>query len=312
MAFFSVVIPAYNSAAFLPATIASLQSQSFRDFEVILVDDNSTDSTAAVARKLLGDSGISYQVIVKPEGIPQGVSYSRNIGIEKASGEWIALLDSDDFFCSEKLETLHHVIKEHNQPMLIHHPLEWVDEQTLESIGSSLNQSPPGFLQEKDRVFTENFIGTSSVCLPKAVFEKTGYFETDLNGVEDFFLWMKVSKQYPVFYINKLLGKYRMRNASLMSGRKFGYYLQQNARFISKMRDCGLFSKEELNACKDYMLGSLLRYYASQSITQHGLRQFLASFYSMMVVRARFGLQLYYDVLKMLLLQSFHAKLKQQ
>lgn len=301
--FFTVVIPAFNSAAFLPETIASLAAQTFRSFEVVVIDDNSNDNTAAIAMACLQASGLSYQVVSKPAHVPQGVSHSRNMGIQMAKGEWIAFLDSDDFFAPQKLATLHQVIMQQQQPMLLHHSLEWVEERTLQLLGNSLHQSEDGWLQNKDRIFQENFIGTSSVCLPKKVLEAAGYFDASLHGVEDYYMWMWVSVQYPIYYINQLLGKYRMRQESLLAGRKFSYYLWQNGLLVNRMREGKVFHDHQVQAVNHYMLGSLLEYYAVKSIQQHGIGQFLRSFPQLFKLRPVFAFQLYAKIGKGQLMQ---------
>jgi glycosyltransferase involved in cell wall biosynthesis len=91
----SVVIPAYNAAAFLPRSIASVRAQTLQPVEVIVVDDGSTDDTTAVA------AGLGVRVITRTNS---GPSAARNTGIQMASGDWIALLDADDRWSPEKLE----------------------------------------------------------------------------------------------------------------------------------------------------------------------------------------------------------------
>ena len=91
----SVVIPAYNAARFLPRCLASVFAQTLKPDEVIVVDDGSTDDTAALA------AALGARVISRPNG---GLSAARNTGIQNASSEWIALLDADDLWAPEKLE----------------------------------------------------------------------------------------------------------------------------------------------------------------------------------------------------------------
>jgi glycosyltransferase involved in cell wall biosynthesis len=91
----SVVIPAYNAARFLPRCLASVIAQTLKPEEIIVVDDGSTDNTAALAAEL------GARVIRRKNG---GISAARNIGIQNASCEWIALLDADDSWKPEKLE----------------------------------------------------------------------------------------------------------------------------------------------------------------------------------------------------------------
>lgn len=103
----SVVIPTYNRAGFLPDAIESILCQSFKDYEIIIVDDGSTDNTKQVLKPYLDK--IKY--ICKKNG---GVSSARNRGIREANGRWIAFLDSDDYWKPEKLEQQLNFIKKNN------------------------------------------------------------------------------------------------------------------------------------------------------------------------------------------------------
>jgi glycosyltransferase involved in cell wall biosynthesis len=307
--FFTVVIPAFNSEAFIADTIASLAAQKFRSFEVIVVNDNSTDNTASIAQACLAQTGLPFEVMNKPSHVPQGVSHSRNLGIQMARGEWIALLDSDDFFAPEKLESIHAVILQNNgQPMLVHHALEWIDEETMMPVGSSLHQSSEGWQHDQTRIFQENFVGTSSVCAPRRMLQEAGLFDAALHGVEDYYMWMWLSVRYPIYYLNQLLGKYRVRRESLLAGRKFSYYVWQNGLLVNKMKSSRAFSNTQIALTEKYMLGSLLHYYAGKSIEQYGLKQFVKSFPQLFALRPFFAFQLYGRVLKGVWLHKVFSK----
>ena len=103
MAKISVIIPIYNNAVYLPQCLDSLLAQSFQDFEGILVDDGSTDGSATVCDDYQQkDSRLKVFHIQN-----HGVSYARNYGIEKATGEWIGFVDSDDWITTDFLATLY-------------------------------------------------------------------------------------------------------------------------------------------------------------------------------------------------------------
>jgi glycosyltransferase involved in cell wall biosynthesis len=226
-----------------------------------------------------------------------------------ARGEWIALLDSDDFFAPEKLESIHAVILQNNgQPMLVHHALEWIDEETMMPIGSSLHQSSEGWQHDRTRIFQENFVGTSSVCAPRRMLQEAGLFDATLHGVEDYYMWMWLSVRYPIYYLNQLLGKYRVRRESLLAGRKFSYYVWQNGLLVNKMKSSRAFSNTQIALTEKYMLGSLLHYYAGKSIEQYGLKQFVKSFPQLFALRPFFAFQLYGRVLKGVWLHKVFSK----
>lgn len=95
----SVIVPAYNAAAYLPATIQSVRQQTFQDFEIWVVDDQSTDDTVAVVQKLMTqDARIKLVQLLAN----QGVANARNVGVAHAQGQYVAFLDSDDMWLPKK------------------------------------------------------------------------------------------------------------------------------------------------------------------------------------------------------------------
>ncbi|MFN6039584.1 MAG: glycosyltransferase family 2 protein, partial [Bacteroidota bacterium] len=112
MPFFSVIIPTYNRENFISATINSVLEQSFSDFEILIIDDGSTDNTFTLVDKIAnGEPKIKYFKIKNSE---RGAA--RNFGIENANGEFLVFLDSDDFFKKDHLKHLYHLIQ--NNPKI--------------------------------------------------------------------------------------------------------------------------------------------------------------------------------------------------
>ena len=117
--FFSVVIPTYNCADFLKRALTSVFVQTYQNFEIIVIDNSSTDNTQKVLKNF---SNQKLKVIrVNNKGI---IGYSRNKGIDSARGEWIAFLDSDDVWKPEKLEKVRDAIK-HNKNVILFCHDEW-------------------------------------------------------------------------------------------------------------------------------------------------------------------------------------------
>ena len=108
----SVIVPSYNSSNTIERLIHSLSNQIFKDFEIVFIDDNSTDNTADTIVKTLENSSIPYQLIVNETN--RGPGYSRNRGLEKANGDYIAFIDSDDIVREDHLSTFHDNIKGHD------------------------------------------------------------------------------------------------------------------------------------------------------------------------------------------------------
>jgi hypothetical protein len=121
-------------------------------------------------------------------------------------------------------------------------------------------------------------------------------------------MWMWLSVRYPIYYLNQLLGKYRVRRESLLAGRKFSYYVWQNGLLVNKMKSSRAFSNTQIALTEKYMLGSLLQYYAGKSIEQYGLKQFVKSFPQLFALRPFFAFQLYGRVLKGVWLHKVFSK----
>ena len=122
----SVIIPAYNAGKFIGDAIGSVQSQTYQNFEVIVVDDCSSDDTAAVVEALSARDP-RVRLIKSPEN--KGPGHARNLGLELAEGEWVTLLDADDWYQSERLERLLKAAVDTNVDVLADNQRFVVDEQ---------------------------------------------------------------------------------------------------------------------------------------------------------------------------------------
>lgn len=108
----SVIVPTYNSSNTIERLIHSLSNQIFKEFELIFIDDNSSDNTVDVIVKTLESSNITYNLIVNETN--KGPGYSRNRGLEKANGDYIVFIDSDDIVREDHLSTFYENIKDHD------------------------------------------------------------------------------------------------------------------------------------------------------------------------------------------------------
>lgn len=199
----SVVIPAYNSASTLEDTVQSVLRQTFRPFEVLIIDDGSTDTTLAVAQSLAERYPAVFAFTQK--NARQGKA--RNHGIEKARGEYIAFLDSDDEWIPEKLDIQVKQIKQSGADLVFSDGFMFITDEkvSLKSIQESSNKgiilnSLHGRIQGKNGIrliHRKNRIPTSSVLCRKVAIEQAGYFTTqlDLQNCEDYLLWAAMVEQ---------------------------------------------------------------------------------------------------------------------
>ena len=191
----SVVIPTYNRVTFLKAAIDSVLAQTFRGFELIVVDDGSTDGTP----KLLSSYGYKIRVIPQAN---QGPSAARNRGIEAAKGKWIAFLDSDDVWKPDKLKKQAQFITDHPDTKICQTEEVWIRN------GKRVNprkkhEMHSGWIYEKCLPLC--IVSPSSVMIHQEVFEKVGLFDETMPACEDYDLWLRIAPHYPVFLIREQL-----------------------------------------------------------------------------------------------------------
>lgn len=186
----SIVIPAYNAMKYLPQTADSILQQTFRDFEVIIVNDGSTDNIKDWFAQAIADS--RFRLISQEN---QGSAGARNTGIADAQGEFIAFLDSDDLWHPSKLEKQIQVLKAKPEVGLVYAWLQYADAQAVPN-GRVVKSSFEGDVWEQLSAF--NFIGCgSNAMVRRACFETVGTFDQGLGSyVEDWDMWLRVAKQY--------------------------------------------------------------------------------------------------------------------
>jgi glycosyltransferase involved in cell wall biosynthesis len=219
----SVVIPAYNASPWITKTIKSVLAQDCTEFEVIVVDDGSTDDTVHMAAAF----GPFVRVIQKPNG---GTASARNKGILSAKGRYVAFLDADDLWTPDKLPLQIALIEKTG--------LKWVycDGFSFENhTGNVLSRfGKVSKLHKGDilgRLFLENFIPSGAPIVARPVFEELGYFdETILN--EDWEMWLRIAEFYPVDFVNKPLFFHRVHEFSKTRDDNMMKVLEDEQRII--------------------------------------------------------------------------------
>ena len=194
-----MIIPTYNRAACLGRAIDSVLAQTYRDFELLIVDDGSTDQT----RELVAGYGAQVAYVFQAN---RGVSSARNVGIRSTTGALVAFLDSDDAWLPAKLARQVAIMAQQPDIPLCHTEEIWIRR------GVRVNP------QQKHRKYTGDIfpyclplcvISPSSVMIRRTLFETVGYFDESLPACEDYDLWLRITKDYPVYFIEQpLLVKY--------------------------------------------------------------------------------------------------------
>ncbi len=201
----SVIISTYNRANLLPRTIKSVLNQTFQNFELIIIDDASTDSTEEVV-KSFNDSRVIYIKNKKNWG---GPARPKNIGIEKAQGEFVAFLDDDDEWLPQKLEKQLKIFEESkkNLGLVACYALDvCVDKNVVNKYKITI---PKNCSNVFPLILEKCFIhSTSSVLIKKQVLTKLGYFDENLKVTDDWELWIRILKEYEFDFVAEPLFKY--------------------------------------------------------------------------------------------------------
>ncbi len=205
----SVIMPAYNCEKYIGEAIESVLQQSYNNYELIIVNDGSTDRTEDVINKL----STSIKYISQSN---QGASAARNTGILAADGEYLSFLDSDDIWNLETLELQLGYFESHTDVGLVYGDMElfdhtgMLDENWLVAAGVP---RPAGFIFH-ELVF-QCLFQTSTVMVRRKVLDDVGLFDKVLPLGEDYDLWLRIAAKYKIGYIPKVLTGYRRRKGSL-------------------------------------------------------------------------------------------------
>ena len=190
----TVVIPTYNRYTLLKRAITSLYKQTYKPKEIIVVDDGSTDDTPKIQNDF-PDILYIYQT-------NRGVSAARNVGIQKASCEWIAFLDSDDEFHPQKLQKQVEFHKKNPDILMSYTAENWIRNGKEVKV-------PKKYRKIGKDIFAENVaycnIAPSSVMLHKKVFRSVGMFDETLWACEDYELWLRTLIHFEAGLINEKL-----------------------------------------------------------------------------------------------------------
>ncbi len=208
----TVVIPAYDCEATIGLTIESVLAQTGVSFEVVVVDDGSTDGTAEVVRGF----GPRVRLVSQANG---GVGAARNHGLALARGRWVAFCDADDFWEPEKLARQVRVLSR-GWPL----GLCYTGVQLLDETGAQVHLpwAEPGPRPEgwafRELLLADNPICTSSVMVDRALVQRLGGFVTDPGQSEDYDMWLKVARHATLAYLPARLTLYRVLPGSYYRG----------------------------------------------------------------------------------------------
>jgi glycosyltransferase involved in cell wall biosynthesis len=217
----SVLMPTYNYARYLPLAIKSVLSQSYSDFELIIVDDCSTDGSKELVEewKLSDD-----RVVAVYHDKNRGVAEARNSGLAVSSGEFIAFCDSDDVWLEDKLRVQFDALSKAPEVGILHSDSAIIDcignltGERFSALYHRKNQPLSGALLEE--LCQRNFLCVPTVILRREAIKFAGGFDVSLRSLEDWVCWTKISSKYSFSYIDEVLAHYRIHGESLSSNSK--------------------------------------------------------------------------------------------
>ena len=264
---FSVIIPLYNKAPYIEKALRSVMSQTFTDYEIIVVDDGSMDDSAAIAEKVLKESSAPHNLIRQKNA---GVSMARNNGVACSRGDYLCFLDADDWWAPTFLEEMSRLIDEFPDAGIYGTNYTIVNETKHKT-----RVAPIGI----KRGFEKGYINycqvyaktlampltSISVALPQDVFKDTGGFPEGIKLGEDFLLWIRIALKHKVAFLNKPLAFYNQdsnpvwRGTGHMTDPK--YHMLWNLQDLEYEEKNNLDYKELIDNLRTY---SLLPYYLSK------------------------------------------------
>jgi glycosyltransferase involved in cell wall biosynthesis len=210
----SVITPVFNGAGFIAETIESVLAQTFHDYEMIIIDDGSTDNTADVVKKFTAKHPDKIRYIHQENG---GPAKARNHGIKESHGEYIAFLDADDLWMPQRLSKSVEYLDRYHDVALTHARTIRINEkgnklETVKRATEYLNGNIFKFL-----LLRKAHISCLTVMIRKTCLKETGMFDesTQCVAVEDRDLWLRIAKKFKVGFIEDELGYYRVLSSSI-------------------------------------------------------------------------------------------------
>lgn len=200
----SIIMPSWNTARFISESIQSVLAQTYKNWELLIVDDHSTDNTDEIVQPFLFDERIKYFKNEKNSG----AAVSRNKALREAKGKWIAFLDSDDLWLPKKLERQISFMKKHD------YKFSYTDYEKIDEASASLNTLVSGPKKvTKKGMYRYCWVGCLTVMYDA---EQIGLIQIkDIKKNNDYAMWLQVSKKANCFLLPENLAKYRIRKKSI-------------------------------------------------------------------------------------------------
>lgn len=223
----SVIMASYNYAQYIEKAIDSVINQTYQDWELIIVDDGSNDNSVEIIKSYCEkDSRIRLlqHLGAKNKGLKETIL----LGLELAVGDWVAFLESDDFFAPDNLEKKIEIINEHPDVKLIFNKVNFLEERT-----GAINKLQKGFIKKQKKLsqkiyprnmfydfYINNMILTFSCIMVETEALKKTNFNTPVDSLLDWWLWIHLAYESKFYYIDKELTNWRLHHESYIKKEK--------------------------------------------------------------------------------------------
>jgi len=244
MALVSVVLPVYNGGKFIRESLDSVLAQTFHDYEIICVDDGSTDDSVAIL-----DEYRQHVTVIRQANAGQGTA--RNAGVRQASGRYVAFIDQDDRWYPWKLEQQAVAIEHRPEAVLVHCNSDRMDsEGRVVQRGATLAEYSGAMESPLGRLLGEGLILPSAMLVRRDAFERVGGFDHALRGYEDFDLCARLKQEGPFMFLDEPGMCYRVHAGG--SSRAGHTVVRSRERFLTNMMK--LYGADEAKRRIIYML----------------------------------------------------------
>lgn len=221
----SVITPTFNRADFIGETVESILAQTFGDFELLIVDDGSTDNTREILSPYLSDKRLRYFYQEN-----QGQSVARNRGLTESRGQFLCFIDSDNVWLPNKLESQLNFLREHPEVDIVYGDIITIDE-TSKEIGRENMRRISGHIAGD--LLRDNFVSINTSMVRRQCYTELGGFNEKDRLAEDYDLWLRYSTRFKFHYMPEYFAKYRVMDDQISS--------DKSARFWANERTLRLF-----------------------------------------------------------------------
>ena len=273
----SVIIPTHNRASYVVQAVESVHQQTFSDYEIVVVDDGSSDTTQQLLKHYVGNR---FLYLRSDHNV--GLAAARNLGIQAAHGKFIAFLDDDDLWQPEKLARQIEIFERIPDAALVHSGY-----RIIEPDGSTRDVQPSVRGQAYRQLLAWNSIAASSVIIRADAVQEEISFDEQLSGCADWDLWLRIARHHHIDYCAKPLLLYRLHPENMHKSTKIMEQdtfriLEKNAPFLTQTEYLHLRSSHGVRLAKEYyeagslqesvrLLGQALVWNPSYPMLIHGL-----------------------------------------